>query len=64
MCRGCLLQRSLVPLGRHLVTNLETTVEEMRFLVCTSIKYVFSAKLLSYLSNYVQCHNLLREQKF
>lgn len=33
-------------------------------LVCTSINYVFSAKLLSYLSNYVQCHNLLCEQKF
>lgn len=33
-------------------------------LVCTSIKYVFSAKLLSCLSNYVQCHNLLCEQKF
>lgn len=33
-------------------------------LVCTSIKYVFSAKLLSYLRNYVQCYNLLCEQKF
>lgn len=27
-------------------------------------KICFSANLLSYLSNYVQCHNILSEQKF
>lgn len=68
MCRGSVPWRSLALLGRHLVTNIKKKKQwrkiEMRFPRLHIHKICFSANLLSYLSNYVQCHTILSEQKF